>query len=115
MQRGKFIRAEIKFCYTNNFKFKLDEICDTIYKSAKKIIRKEYIQNGNSKDENGEEIEFDEDELIKQERIDLGNRYYTFYYQVVMVYENTRIKGDFMIFFIPFDLYLILLRMLLEE
>ena len=97
MQRGKFIRAEIRFCYTNNFKFKLDEICDTIYKSAKKIIRKEYIQNGNSKDDNGEEIEFDEDELIKQERIDLGNRYYTFYYQVVMVYENTRIKGDFMI------------------
>ena len=97
MQRGKFIRAEIRFCYTNNFKFKLDEICDTIYKSAKKIIRKEYIQNGNSKDENGEEIEFDEDELIKQERIDLGNRYYTFYYQVVMVYENTRIKGDYMI------------------
>ena len=45
-ERGKFIRAEIRFCYTNNFKFKMDKICDTIYKSAKKIIRKEYIQNG---------------------------------------------------------------------
>ena len=97
MERGKFIKAEIRFCYTNNFKFKLDKICDTIYKNAKKIIRKEFLENGNSKDEEGEEIEFDEEELIKQERIDLGNRYYTFYYQVVMIYENTRIKGDYMI------------------
>ena len=96
-ERGKFLKAEIRFCYTNNFKFKLDKICDTIYKNAKKIIRKEFLENGNSKDEEGEEIEFDEDELIKQERIDLGNRYYTFYYQVVMIYENTRIKGDYMI------------------
>ena len=97
MERGKFIKAEIRFCYTNNFKFKLDKICDTIYKNAKKIIRKEFLENGNSKDEEGEEIEFDEEELIKQERIDLGNRNYTFYYQVVMIYENTRIKGDYMI------------------
>ena len=96
-ERGKFIKAEIRFCYTNNFKFKLDKICDTIYKNAKKIIRKEYIQNGYSKNEDDEEIEFDEDKLIKQERIDLGNRYYTFYYQVVMIYENTRLKGDYMI------------------
>ena len=96
-ERGKFIRAEIRFCYTNNFKFKLDKICDTIYKSAKKIIRKEYIQNGFSKNEDGEEIDFDEEKLIKQERVDLGDRYYTFYYQIVMVYENTRIKGDYMI------------------
>ena len=96
-ERGKFIKAEIRFCYTNNFKFKLDKICDTIYKNAKKIIRKEFLQNGNSKDEEGEEIEFNEEELIKQERIDLGDRYYTFYYQVVMIYENTRIKGDYMI------------------
>ena len=96
-ERGKFIKAEIRFCYTNNFKFKLDKICDTIYKNAKKIIRKEYIQNGFSKDEEGEEIDFNEEELIKQERIDLGDRYYTFYYQIVMIYENTRIKGDYMI------------------
>ena len=97
LERGKFIKAEIRFCYTNNFKFKLDKICDTIYKSAKKIIRKEFIQNGNSKNEDGEEIDFNEDDLIKQERIDLGDRYYTFYYQIVMIYENTRIKGDYMI------------------
>ena len=96
-ERGKFIRAEIRFCYTNNFKFKLDKICDTIYKSAKKIIRKEYIQNGFSKNEDGDEIDFDEEKLIKQERVDLGDRYYTFYYQIVMIYENTRIKGDYMI------------------
>ena len=96
-ERGKFLKAEIRFCYTNNFKFKLDKICDTIYKNAKKIIRKEFLQNGISKDEEGEEIEFDEEEIIKQERIDLGDRYYTFYYQVVMIYENTRIKGDYMI------------------
>ena len=96
-ERGKFLKAEIRFCYTNNFKFKLDKICDTIYKNAKKIIRKEFLQNGNTKDEEGEEIEFDEEEIIKQERIDLGDRYYTFYYQVVMIYENTRIKGDYMI------------------
>ena len=97
LERGKFIRAEIKFCYTNNFKFKLDKICDTIYKNAKKIIRKEFIQNGFSKNEDGEEVDFDEGDLIKQERIDLGDRYYTFYYQIVMVYENTRLKGDYMI------------------
>ena len=96
-ERGKFLKAEIRFCYTNNFKFKLDKICDTIYKNAKKIIRKEFLENGNNKNEEEEEIEFDEDEIIKQERIDLGNRYYTFYYQVVMIYENTRIKGDYMI------------------
>ena len=96
-ERGKFLKAEIRFCYTNNFKFKLDKICDTIYKNAKKIIRKEFLQNGYSKNEEGEEIEFDEDEIIKQERINLGDRYYTFYYQIVMIYENTRIKGDYMI------------------
>ena len=96
-ERGKFLRAEIRFCYTNNFRFKLEPVCDTIYKGAKKIIRKEFLQNGNSKDENGEEIEFDETQIIKEERIDLGKKYYTFYYQVVMIYENTRIKGDFMI------------------
>ena len=70
---------------------------DTIYKGAKKIIRNEFIKNGYSKNEDGEEIEFDESELIKEERICLGNKYFTFYYQVVMIYENTRIKGDFMI------------------
>ena len=96
-ERGKFLKAEIHFCYTNNFKFKLDKICDTIYKNAKKIIRNEFNQNGYSKNEEGEEIEFDEDEIIKQERINLGDRYYTFYYQIVMIYENTRIKGDYMI------------------
>ena len=96
-ERGKFLKAEIRFCYTNNFKFKLDKICDTIYKNAKKIIRNEFNQNGYSKIEEGEEIEFDEDEIIKQERINLGDRYYTFYYQIVMIYENTRIKGDYMI------------------
>ena len=96
-ERGKFIKAEIRFCYTSNFKFKLDKICDTIYKNAKKIIRKEFLEHGNNKDEEGEEIDFDEDELIKQERFDLGKKYYTFYYQVVMIYENTRIKGDYMI------------------
>ena len=96
-ERGKFIKAEIRFCYTSNFKFKLDKICDTIYKNAKKIIRKEFLEHGNSKDEEGEEIDFDEDELIKQERFDLGKKYYTFYYQVMMIYENTRIKGDYMI------------------
>ena len=96
-ERGKCLKAEIRFCYTNNFKFKLDKICDTIYKNAKKIIRKEFLENGNNKNEEEEEIDFDEDEIIKQERIDLGNRYYTFYYQVVMIYENTRIKGDYMI------------------
>lgn len=96
-ERGKFLKAEIRFCYTNNFKFKLDKICDTIYKNAKKIIRNEFNQNGYSKNEEGEEIEFDEDEIIKQERINLGDRYYTFYYQIVMIYENTRIKGDYMI------------------
>ena len=96
-ERGKFLKAEIRFCYTNNFKFKLDKICDTIYKNAKKIIRNEFNQNGYSKNEEGEEIEFDEDEIIKQERINLGDRYYTFYYQIIMIYENTRIKGDYMI------------------
>lgn len=96
-ERGKFLKAEIRFCYTNNFKFKLDKICDTIYKNAKKMIRNEFNQNGYSKNEEGEEIEFDEDEIIKQERINLGDRYYTFYYQIVMIYENTRIKGDYMI------------------
>ena len=96
-ERGKFLKAEIRFCYTNNFKFKLDKICDTIYKNAKKIIRNEFNQNGYSKNKEGEEIEFDEDEIIKQERINLGDRYYTFYYQIVMIYENTRIKGDYMI------------------
>ena len=96
-ERGKFLKAEILFCYTNNFKFKLDKICDTIYKNAKKIIRNEFNQNGYSKNEEGEEIEFDEDEIIKQERINLGDRYYTFYYQIVTIYENTRIKGDYMI------------------
>ena len=96
-ERGKFLKAEIRFCYTNNFKFKLDKICDTIYKNAKKIIRNEFNQNGYSKNEEGEEIEFDEDKIIKQERINLGDRYYTFYYQIVMIYENTRIKGDYMI------------------
>ena len=96
-ERGRFLKAEIRFCYTNNFKFKLDKICDTIYKNAKKIIRNEFNQNGYSKNEEGEEIEFDEDEIIKQERINLGDRYYTFYYQIVMIYENTRIKGDYMI------------------
>ena len=96
-ERGKFLKAEIRFCYTNNFKFKLDKICDTIYKNAKKIIRNEFNQNGYSKNEEGEEIEFDDDEIIKQERINLGDRYYTFYYQIVMIYENTRIKGDYMI------------------
>ena len=96
-KRGKFLKAEIRFCYTNNFKFELEPVCNTIYKGAKKIIRNEFIQNGNSKNEEGEEIDFDENEIIKEERIDLGDRYYTFYYQVVMIYENTRIKGDFMI------------------
>ena len=96
-ERGKFLRAEIRFCYTNNFRFKIDPVCDAIYKGAKKIIRKEFIDNGNSKNEEGEEIEFNESEIIKEERIDLGDRYFTFYYQVVMIYENTRIKGDFMI------------------
>ena len=96
-ERGKFLRAEIRFCYTNNFKFKLDKICDTIYKNAKKVIRKEFLQNGASKEEEEEEKEFDEEEIIKQERINLGDRYYTFYYQIVMIYENTRIKGDYMI------------------
>ena len=96
-ERGKFIKAEIRFCYTNNFRFKIEPICDTIYKGAKKIIRKEFIDNGYSKNEDGEEIDFNEAELIKEERIDLGKKYYTFYYQVVMIYENTRIKGDFMI------------------
>jgi len=97
LERGKFLKAEIRFCYTSNFRFKVEPVCDTIYKGAKKIIRNEYIQNGNSKDENGEEIEFDESEIIKEERICVGNKYFTFYYQVVMIYENTRIKGDFMI------------------
>ena len=96
-ERGKFLKAEIRFCFTNNFKFKIEPICNTIYKAAKKIIRNEFLQNGNSKDEDGDEIDFDESEIIKEERIDLGDRYYTFYYQVVMIYENTRIKGDFMI------------------
>jgi len=96
-ERGKFLKAEIRFCYTNNFKFKIEPICDTIYKGAKKIIRKEFIENGYSKNEDNEEIDFNESELIKEERIDLGKKYYTFYYQVVMIYENTRIKGDFMI------------------
>jgi RNA 3'-terminal phosphate cyclase (ATP) len=96
-ERGKFLKAEIRFCYTNNFRFKIEPICDTIYKGAKKIIRKEFLDNGYSKDEDGEEIDFNESELIKEERIDLGKKYYTFYYQVVMIYENTRIKGDFMI------------------
>ena len=96
-ERGKFLKAEIRFCYTNNFRFKIDPVCDAIYKGAKKIIRKEFIDNGNSKNEEDEEIEFNEEEIIKEERIDLGDRYFTFYYQVVMIYENTRIKGDFMI------------------
>ena len=34
-ERGKFLKAEIRFCYTNNFKFKLDKICDTIYNTAR--------------------------------------------------------------------------------
>lgn len=97
LERGKFLKGEIRFCCTSNFRFKVEPVCDTIYKGAKKIIRNEYIQNGNSKDENGDEIEFDESEIIKEERICLGNKYFTFYYQVVMIYENTRIKGDFMI------------------
>ena len=96
-ERGKFLKAEIRFCYTNNFKFKIEPVCNTIYKGIKKIIRNEFLQNGYSKDEEGEEIDFNESEIIKEERIDLGDRYYTFYYQVVMIYENTRIKGDFMI------------------
>lgn len=96
-ERGKFLKAEIRFCYTNNFRFKIDPVCDTIYKGAKKIIRNEFNQNGYSKNEDGEEIDFNEEEIIKEERIDLGDRYFTFYYQVVMIYENTRIKGDFMI------------------
>ena len=97
IERGKFLRAEIRFCYTSNFRFKVEPVMDTIYKGAKKIIRNEFIKNGYSKNEDGEEIEFDESELIKEERICLGNKYFTFYYQVVMIYENTRIKGDFMI------------------
>jgi RNA 3'-terminal phosphate cyclase (ATP) len=96
-ERGKFLKAEIRFCYTNNFRFKIEPVCDTIYKGAKKIIRNEFNQNGYSKNEDGEEIDFNEEEIIKEERIDLGDRYFTFYYQVVMIYENTRIKGDFMI------------------
>ena len=96
-ERGKFLRAEIRFCYTSNFRFKVEPVMDTIYKGAKKIIRNEFNENGKSKDEEGEEIDFNENELIKEERICVGNKYFTFYYQVVMIYENTRIKGDFMI------------------
>ena len=97
IERGKFLKAEIRFCYTNNFRFKIEPVCDTIYKGAKKLIRNEFNQNGYSKNEDGEEIDFNEEEIIKEERIDLGDRYFTFYYQVIMIYENTRIKGDFMI------------------
>lgn len=88
--RGKFIGADIKFCYTNNFKFNIDKVCDAIYKNAKKIIRNEYI------DENEENI-FNESEIINEERISLGDKFYTFYYQIVMIYENTRIKGDYLL------------------
>jgi len=94
-ERGKFLKSEITFCYTNTISSEIKNICDKIYEDAKKVIYKEFIENGNSGDENGKELNFNESEIIKENRIKLGNKFYTFYYQIVFIYENTRIKGDF--------------------
>jgi len=96
-ERGKFIGAEICFCYTNTISSEIKDICDTIFEDAKKIIYKEFLEHGNSKEGNGNGITYNENEIIKEKRVEVGKRFCTFYYQVVMIYENTRIKGDYML------------------
>ena len=86
--KGKLIKAIVRFACTKNFRFKIDKVCDEVFRKAKKIIRNEYLDSGN-------EGEFD-NEIIKLENVDLGNNSYTFLYQCIFVYENTLIKSEFL-------------------
>ena len=87
LERGKLISAEIRCCSTNNFSFNSDKLHKEILKSVKRFIRREWEDSGNEND-------FDNEKLNIQ-FIDLPNSYLTFFYQVVLKYENTIISNDF--------------------
>ena len=87
IKRGKLISAEIKCCSTNNFSFNSEKLHKEIYKDIKRFIRKEWENSGN-------EDNFDS-EKINVELIELPNSYLTFFYQVILKYENTIISNDY--------------------
>ena len=87
-EKGKLKNAIVRFCNTQNFRFKIDKVKDEVFKKAKKIIRNEYLDSGNTDD-------FD-NEIIKIENVDLGNNSFTFLFQCIYVYENTSIKAEYL-------------------
>ena len=87
IERGKLISAEIRCCSTNNFSFNSEQLHKEILKSVKRFIRREWEDSGNEDD-------FDNDKM-SIEFIDLPNSYLTFFYQVILKYENTIVSNDY--------------------
>lgn len=87
LEKGKLISAKLRFAFTENMRFNVDDACVAITKNAKKVIRKEFIDSG--------EEAFPPD-FIQIDVVKLGKTSYTFLYQVIFEYENTTIKGEFL-------------------
>lgn len=89
LSKGKLNRVIIRICHTDNFRFHIEDVCKSIIKETKSIIRNEYIDTGNND-------EFDYDKIVSFEHIDLGSSSYTFLYQGIFIYEHTRIKSEYL-------------------
>ena len=59
LSKGKLIRVIIRICHTDNFRFHIEDVCKSIIKETKGIIRNEYIDTGNND-------EFDDYETMYQ-------------------------------------------------
>ena len=88
LNRGKLLNAKIRFCVTQNYSFNTNKLINSIFKDVKKLIRNEYQNSGNEEEYNND--------FVEQEIIELPKNSITFFYQCILIYENTIITSEYL-------------------
>ena len=88
LNRGKLLNAKIRFCVTQNYSFNSNNLIKSIFKEVKKIIRNECQNSGNEENYNND--------FIEQEIVGLPKNSVTFFYQCILIYENTIITSEYL-------------------
>jgi len=88
LNRGKLLNAKIRFCVTQNYSFNSNNLIKSIFKEVKKIIRNECQNSGNEENYNND--------FIEQEIVELPKNSVTFFYQCILIYENTIITSEYL-------------------
>ena len=88
LNRGKLLSAKVRFCITQNYSFNSNNLINSIFKEVKKLIRNECQDSGNEENYNSD--------FIEQEIVELPKNSVTFFYQCILIYENTIITSEYL-------------------